>query len=109
MARDPILKEIFEQQEQEKLGQQDVREKNYGKQLMFLSFTWPQQLRQNGGDVIGFSFRQRPDDWLMVIRIEQQGIRQVGFISGVDPIDCVGKAAKKLAGDTMGFSVDRYA
>lgn len=58
------------------------------------TFAWaflvlPEWLEKNGNLFRGYSFRQSQTGWLLVIRITNQDIPQVAFLSGSNPLYCI--------------------
>lgn len=103
------LEEMLQKQQHRLEQEQDTRMAFWGQDWHTVTFGWRSELREAGGELRGLSFRMKQDEWLMVARVTLDDIQQVAFISGADPIDCVGKLAKKIRAGTVAFCVDRYA
>ena len=109
METNTDLQEMLGKQQERLEREQDLRMSFWGRDWHTVTFGWRAELRESGGDLTGLSFRQKQGEWLLVARVTLKGVAQVAFISGADPIDCVGRLAKKIAAGTVAFCVDRYA
>jgi len=76
---------------------------------LWLTVEWGVELRQSGDDLRGFSFSQKPNGWLLCVRLVQDGIPSVVYINRVYPSDCVRKLNEKWLAGTLTFFPDRYA
>lgn len=57
-------------------------------------FSWfllllPEWLIRTGSELRGYSIRQSKTEWLLVVRVSNEGIPQVAFTSGANPMDCI--------------------
>lgn len=57
----------------------------------------------------GFSFREKGPQWVLVLKMEQDGIRRVGFVNGSTPIRCIQKLQVLVRSDEWPIYPDRYA
>lgn len=57
----------------------------------------------------GFSLRQKQGDWLMVVRVLQDDIPRVGFVTSSTPTRCMLKLRKMLREGALKLTTDRYA
>ena len=80
-----------------------------GKHWLWLTAEWGIELRQTGDDLRGFSFSQKANGWLLVVRLVQDGTPSVVYVNKVYPSDCVRKLHEKWIAGTLSFFPDRYA
>jgi hypothetical protein len=75
----------------------------------YLFSKWPREMLDAGDQVVGFSFVQKPDGWLLVIRARVDGLRQVAFLFDHSTTGCVSLAALKARSGTLHWRIDEYA
>jgi len=64
---------------------------------------------KNGGELSGWSFRHKYDEWLMVVKVRMPDTQVVGFMSASTTMGCVRKLLDRLEGGTMRFYPDKFA
>lgn len=66
-------------------------------------------LGQSGLELRGFTFREKDGDWLLVLKLLQEGIPQVAFVSSANPTRCIQKTRKLLRNGGLTLYEDKYA
>jgi hypothetical protein len=64
---------------------------------------------ESGFSLSGYSFREKHGDWLLVLKVIQDDIPQVGFVTSSDPTHCMSKLRKLLRNGGLTLYPDRYA
>lgn len=77
-------------------------------------FAWaflflPEWLEKNGNRFRGYSLRQSQTEWLLVARIDNQGIPQVAFFTGSNPMYCIRLFQDAIARGGKVWYSDKYA
>lgn len=65
-------------------------------------------LSQNGLRYRGFQLRQRGDQWLMTVKVTEDGVPLVGFWTGATTTACVAMFVRHLSEDTIRWNRDKY-
>lgn len=64
---------------------------------------------QIGAELLGFSCNYKRGDWLLVVRVEQEGVRRVGFITSANPTRCMLRLKRSLEAGELRLVDDRFA
>lgn len=66
-------------------------------------------LAKVGAELVGVSFNQKESHWLMVVKLKQDGIRVVGFVSSSTPTRCMWRWRESMRKGSWPTYPDRYA
>lgn len=65
-------------------------------------------LSQINLELDGFTFREKGDVWLLVLKVHEGDTPLVGFITSQNPTRCVSKTRKLLRNGGLGWIKDKY-
>lgn len=75
--------------------------------VWFFKHSWG-DITKLGLEMDGFSFRQGPLEWLLVVKLWCETTPQVGFVSSKNPIRCMRKLRELLRANDLHLYDDKY-
>jgi len=76
--------------------------------LLMLHIYGQSVFSQNGLKLTGISFRWKQDSWLLTVKVRENGIPLVGFITAQTTTACVSRLWTLLLGDRLHWAKDKF-